>query len=131
MGRIFLILVLPIFLFASHVELFKWKDGESFLTFLERKKLPLSLYYKLDNEDQKLTEDIPYTANCQMLVSSKNTIDQVLIPVNDELQIHIYFTSKKRYKMHVIPIVSETYKEVLYTEITTVPYDDILKATGS
>lgn len=131
MGRIAALLLLPIFLFASHVELFKWNNGESFLTFLERKKLPLSLFYKLDSEDQKLTEDIPYTASCQMLVTPQKTIDQVLIPVNDELQIHIYLTPKKRYAMHVIPIVSETHKEVLYAEISTVPYDAILKTSGS
>ncbi|MDD2828581.1 MAG: peptidoglycan DD-metalloendopeptidase family protein [Sulfuricurvum sp.] len=131
MGRIVLLLLFPIFLFASHVELFKWNNGESFLTFLERKKLPLSLFYNLDNDDKKLTEDIPYTANCQMLVSSKHTMDQILIPVNDELQLHIYLTPKKRYAMDVIPIISETYKEILYTEISTVPYDAILKASGS
>jgi len=131
MGRIFLFLLLPIFIFASQVKLFKWNNGESFLTFLEHKKLPLALYYNMDKEDQKLTEDIPYSANCQMLVSSKNTIKQILIPLNDELQLQIYLTPQNRYSIHVIPIVSETYKEVLYTQISTVPYDDILHATGS
>ncbi|MDP1784931.1 MAG: peptidoglycan DD-metalloendopeptidase family protein [Sulfuricurvum sp.] len=131
MGRLVLLLLLPLFLFGSSVKSFKWKDGESFLTFLEDKKLPLSLFYNLDKEDQQLTEDIPFTANCQMLISDKNIIEQILIPVNDELQLQIYLTPKKRYKMHVIPIVSETYNEVLYTEIQTAPYDDILKATGS
>lgn len=131
MGRIFLFLLLPILIFAAQVKPFKWKNGESFLAFLEHKKLPLSLYYNMDKEDQKLTEDIPYSANCQMLVSSKNSIKQILIPVNDELQLQIYLTPEKRYAIHVIPIISETYKEVLYSKITTVPYDDILRATGS
>jgi len=131
MGRIFLFLLLPILIFASHVKPFKWNNGESFLTFLEHKKLPLALYYNMDKEDQKLTEDIPYSANCQMLVSSKNTIDQILIPLNDELQLQIYLTPQNRYSIRVIPIVSETYKEVLYTQINSVPYDDILHATGS
>lgn len=131
MGRIILLLLLPFFLFSADIQFFKWKDGESFLTFLERKQLPLSLFYNLDEEDQKLTEDIPYNANCHMLVSSKNTIDQILIPLSDELQLHIFLTPKKRYKMEVIPIISETYKEILYTQVSSVPYDDILKATGS
>lgn len=131
MGRIFLFLLLPILIFASQVKPFKWNNGESFLTFLEHKKLPLSLYYNMEKEDQKLTEDIPYTANCQMLISSKNIIDQILIPINDELQLQIYLTPKKRYTMRVIPIISETYKEVLYTKISSSPYDDILRATGS
>lgn len=131
MGRFVLLLLLPLFLFGSTVKPFKWNNGESFLTFLERKKLPLSLFYKLDKEDQKLTEDIPFHAKCQMLVSDKNIIEQILIPINDELQLQIYLTPKKRYKMQVVPIISKTYREVLYTEIKTAPYDDILKATGS
>lgn len=131
MGRYLWFLLFPLFLFGSTVKHFKWHNGESFLSFLEHKKLPLSLYYNMDSEDQKLTEDIPFTASCQMLVSDKNTIQQILIPANDELQLQIYLTPKKRYNMRIVPIVSESYKEVLYTEIKTLPYDDILKATGS
>lgn len=131
MGRIFVLLLLPFLLFGGTVKHFKWKDGESFLTFLERKKLPKSLFYSLDKEDQKLTEDIPFTANCQMVVDTKNFIRQILIPVNDELQLQIYLTPKKRYEMKVTPIISEEYTETLYVPIQTLPYDDILKTTGS
>lgn len=131
MGRFFALLLLPLLLFGGTVKPFKWKDGESFLTFLERKKLPLSVYYNLDKEDQKLTEDIPYSANCQMFVDSKNFIRQILIPVNDELQLQIYLTPKRRYEMKVVPIISEEYTETLYVPIQTLPYDDILKTTGS
>jgi murein DD-endopeptidase MepM/ murein hydrolase activator NlpD len=131
MGRLFLLLLLPMLLFGSNIQHFKWKDGESFLTFLERKKLPLRVYYNLDKEDQKLTEDIPYSANCQMITDDQNFIRQILIPVNDELQLQIYLTPKKRYEMKVVPIVSEEYTETLYVPIETIPYDDILKTTGS
>jgi murein DD-endopeptidase MepM/ murein hydrolase activator NlpD len=131
MGRFLLLLLLPLLLFGATVQHFKWKDGESFLTFLERKKLPLRVYYNLDKEDQKLTEDIPYSANCQMLVDDHNFIHQILIPVNDELQLQIFLTPKKRYEMKVIPIISEVYTETLYVPIETLPYDDILKTTGS
>jgi murein DD-endopeptidase MepM/ murein hydrolase activator NlpD len=131
MGRFFALLLLPLLLFGGSVKPFKWKDGESFLTFLERKKLPLSVYYNLDKEDQKLTEDIPYSANCQMVLDPKNLIRQILIPVNDELQLQIYLTPKKRYVMKVVPIVSEQFTETLYVPIQTIPYDDILKTTGS
>ncbi len=90
MGRILALLLLPLLLFGGSVKHFKWNDGESFLTFLERKKLPLSLYYNLDKDYQTLTEDIPYNANCQMMVDNKKFIRQILIPVNDELQLQIY-----------------------------------------
>lgn len=131
MGRFFALLLLPLLLFGGTVKPFKWKDGESFLTFLERKKLPLRVYYNLDKEDQKLTEDIPYSANCQMMVDDQNFIHQILIPVNDELQLQIYLTPKRRYEMKVVPIISEEYTETLYVPIETIPYDDILKTTGS
>lgn len=131
MGRFLVLLLLPMFLFGAVVKPFKWNKGESFLTFLERKKFPLSIYYNLDKEDQKLTEDIPYSANCQMLLSDRNLIQQILIPVNDELQLQIYFTPKKRYAMKVVPIVSEIHRKELYIPIKTLPYNDILNATGS
>jgi murein DD-endopeptidase MepM/ murein hydrolase activator NlpD len=131
MGRFFALLLLPLLLFGGTVKPFKWKDGESFLSFLERKKLPLRVYYSLDKEDQKLTEDIPYSANCQMVVDDQNFIHQILIPVNDELQLQIYLTPKRRYEMKVVPIISEEYTETLYVPIETIPYNDILKTTGS
>jgi len=131
MGRFLGLLLLPLFLFGATVKPFKWNNGESFLTFLERKKLPLSVYYNLDKEDQKLTEDIPYSANCQMLLNDKHVIQQILIPVNDELQLQIYITPKKKYALNVVPIISEMHQEELYLSIKTVPYNDILKATGS
>ena len=131
MGRFFALLLLPLLLFGGTVKHFKWNDGESFLTFLERNKLPLRVYYNLDKEDQKLTEDIPYSANCQMMVDNKKFIRQILIPVNDELQLQIYLTPKRRYEMVVTPIVSEEYTETLYAPIQTLPYDDILNLTGS
>lgn len=131
MGRFLSLLLLPLLLFSASIKPFKWNNGESFLTFLERKKLPLALYYNLEKEDQKLTEDIPYNANCQMLLSDRHQIQQILVPVNDELQLQIYLTSKKRYALKVVPIVSEEHREELYLTIKTVPYDDILKATGS
>lgn len=131
MGRIFALLLLPILLFGDVIKPFKWKDGESFLHFLERKKLPLSLYYNVDKEDQKLTEDIPYSANCQMVIDGKNVIRQILIPVNDELQLQIYHLPKKGYQMKVTPIISESRKEILYLPLQTIPYNDILATTGS
>ncbi len=131
MGRIILFLLVPFLSYASVVVPFTWKDGESFLTFLERKKLPLNLFYNLDKEDQKATEDIPFNAHGQFLVNDKKQIEQVLIPVNDELQLHIYRAHSKKYEMHVIPIISETYKEVLYAPLTSIPYDDVLGASGS
>ena len=45
-------------LLASSVETYKWSEGESYLMFLERLHLPQALYYDIDSDDQKMTEEI-------------------------------------------------------------------------
>lgn len=117
--------------FASSVQDFRWKSGETYLVFLEKNKLPLKeLYYNLDKDDQKLTEEIRSGVNCQILKDTNDTIQQVLIPMNDELQIHIY-KNNGSYKFEAIPIISETKTESFTIKINHSPYLDIIKATGS
>ena len=78
-------------LFAARVENFRWSNGDTYLTFLEKNSLPLKqLYYNIDGDEQQLTEDIIAGVHCQMLRDDNKKILQVLIPLNDELQIHIY-----------------------------------------
>jgi len=97
-------------LFASHVESFRWKNNETYLMFLQRLGLPQrSLYYNLDKEDQKMTEDIRSGVNYQILYNDKNDeVEQILIPINDELQIHIYKDKKDSYRFETLPIISDT-----------------------
>ncbi len=126
-----LFLLLCSAVFASSVQDFRWKSGETYLVFLEKNKLPLKeLYYNLDKDDQKLTEEIRSGVNCQILKDTNNTIEQVLIPMNDELQIHIY-KDNGSYKFEAIPIISETKTESFTIKINHSPYLDIIKATGS
>ncbi len=118
-------------LLSSQVESFRWKNGESYLMFLEKHNLPAkSLYYNLDKDYQKLTEEVRSGVNSQILRATDGSIEQILIPMNDELQIHI-FKDKDGYKFEAIPIISTTKTEALTVEITHSPHYDIIKATGS
>ncbi|MBD3797770.1 MAG: peptidoglycan DD-metalloendopeptidase family protein [Campylobacterales bacterium] len=118
-------------LFASHVERFRWLSGDTYLVFLERLGLPVrQLYYNLDKDDQRLTEEMLTGVHYQILKDDNNTISQILLPLNDELQIHIY-KDEKNYQFEAIPIISTTKKEVLYTQINSSPNYAILKKTGS
>ena len=128
--RYFLLFLLQLTLFGSIVEYERWPKGETFLTFLEHQKLPQSIYYDLDNEDQKLTEEIRAGFNYQILRDDNGTLQQALIPVNDELQLHIECISLTC-KFKAIPIVSETKREAFMLKIENSPYYDIQKATGS
>lgn len=130
MVRIVLLVVLPLILSAAHVEGLKWKSGETFLTFLEAYDIPQSLYYDLDKEDQKLTEEIISGVGCQLLMDQNDTLEQALIPVNDELQLHLS-RHDDQYHFDVLPIISEERRHALTLRIENSPYIDIEKATGS
>lgn len=118
-------------LFAAKVEDFRWSNGDSYLTFLEKNSLPLKpLYYDLDSSDKILTEDIISGVNCQFLKDDNGKILQILIPLNDELQIHIY-SKDDLYFFEAIPIISELRVESFVINIQNSPYQDILEQTGS
>ncbi|WP_373004675.1 peptidoglycan DD-metalloendopeptidase family protein [Sulfurimonas sp.] len=131
MIRFFLLFLLTTTLFSSQVERFRWPNGETYLIFLEKQNLPAKkLYYDLDKDDQRLTEEMRTGVHCQILKDDNGVIEQVLLPLNDELQIHIY-KHKDEYHFEAIPIVSNTKTEAFTLTINNSPYYDIIKATGS
>ena len=127
---LFFTLVLPA-LFASEVERYRWENGVSYLVFLEKLGLPTKeLYYNLEADSQQLTEEMRAGIHYQILKSSSGEIEQMLLPLNDELQIHIYKNADS-YEFEIIPIISETKSEVLYTQIVSSPNYTIMKYAGS
>lgn len=131
MIRLFIFLLLATSLFGARVETFRWSDGETYLSFLERNKLPLSpLYYNLDEDEQQLSEEIIAGVHYQISRSASGEIEQTFIPLNDELQIHIY-KHDGEYIFETIPIISETKTEALTIKIEHSPYLDIIRETGS
>jgi len=131
MIRFFILFLLVTSLFSSTVDRYRWKSGETYLIFLQNHKLPLKeLYYNLDKDDQRLTEEMRAGVHYQILYANKGEIEQILLPLNDELQIHIY-KDKDHYKFEAIPIISETRTEAFSTTITSSPMYNILKETGS
>jgi murein DD-endopeptidase MepM/ murein hydrolase activator NlpD len=107
----------------------KWEKGQTYLTFLKKNKLPLSLYYEIDDKDKELTEDLYTGINYQISYDSKKNIEQVLIPINDELQIHIM--KYKKYIFEIIPIIYEKRRHSCRIKINNSPYADIKEKTGS
>lgn len=131
MIRFFLFLLLTTSIFASLVQRDRLEKGTTYITFLEKNKLPSkTLYYNLDKDDQVLTEEIKAGVHYQISKDSNGSIEQILLPLNDELQIHIY-KSKDSYAFEAIPIISDTKIEIFSTTITLSPNYNILKDTGS
>jgi len=129
--RFFILFLLSTIIFASEVERFRWIKDETYLVYLEKKNLPVKqLYYNLDKDDQRLTEEMRSGAHCQILKDENGEIEQLLLPLNDELQIHIYKNADS-YSFEAIPIISTTKTESFTLEITHSPHYNILKETGS
>ncbi len=132
MRRLLLLTFFPLLLSAAYVEHFKWPKNESFLVFLEHNNLPQSIYYEMDKEDQKLAEEIRAGFLCQKLLGDDGTIEQILIPISDELQLHVARNNHGRYRVEPIPIIyDETRHEALSIEIESNPSVDIKNATHS
>ena len=131
MIRISILLLLTSLLFGAEVKNFRWLNGETYLVFLEKNNLPTkTLYYNLEKDDQRLTEEMRTGVNYHILEDKNGKIQQILLPLNDELQIHIY-ENKGSYSFEAIPIISSVEIEAFSLEITRSPNYDIMKKTGS
>ena len=128
------IVVLWMFLFsfmhAAYVEELKWPKGETFLTFLEKNHLPSSIYYSLDKEEQELAAEIVAGVKYYALKSESHQLEQVLIPIGEELQMHLKKKDDK-FVMEITPIMLQEEKRTVAIEINSSPYMDILHATNN
>ncbi len=127
-----IILLLFIFissLFALQVHELTWPKGDSFLTFLDKHNISQKLYFELEKEDKELCSEIVAGIEYNLLLNEDGTLKQVLIPVSEEMQLHIYESTKGEYKFEAIPIVYQEIEETIAIEITRSPFQDILDAT--
>ena len=132
MLRFFILFVVWSSLFGASVEEYRWQRGETFLSFLEKQHLPLrDLYYNLDSDDQTLTTEMSPGVKYQVLKGEDGEIKQMLLPLNSDLQLHIYKDSKGKYHLDAIPIVVDMRTEAFSLTITSSPNYNILKETNS
>ncbi|MCT7513312.1 peptidoglycan DD-metalloendopeptidase family protein [Aliarcobacter cryaerophilus] len=127
---ILLICILFNTLFSAQIEELYWQKGESFLTFLEKNKIPLKLYYDLDKEDQELCSEIQSGNKFFSYTEEDGSLIQALIPVSLDMQIHIYKDSSNEYKFQTLPINYTEKSELIAIPITESISSDIQKATG-
>ncbi len=131
MLRFFLLFLTFTSLFSSKIEEFRWKNGLTYSNFLELHSLPAkTLLNNLDADDKLLVQEIQSGVHCDYLKNNEGEIEQVLIPLNDELQIHI-FKTKNSYQFEAIPIISETRLKAFTLKINSNPSMDIKSQTGS
>ena len=131
MHRVILIVFL-IFssLFSTEVQEIKWPAGDSFLTFLNKYSIPQKLYFDLEKEDRELCSEITAGNYYYLMENDDGTLNQVLIPVSEEIQLHIY-KDKDSYKFETLPISYREYSETIALPITNSVSSDLKKATGN
>lgn len=131
MMRVFFVSIfLVISLSASTLHVEKWGKGETFLTFLEDNGLPLEIYYNLDREDQELAAEIMSGIRYKILKDRVGKIEQVLIPIGEELQLHL-ISHEDGYELTTSPIVYQEERRVVTVKITRSPYQDIIDKTDN
>ncbi|NLK66143.1 MAG: M23 family metallopeptidase [Campylobacteraceae bacterium] len=131
--KIILSCVLTLNLVASgHImQEFEWPSGKTLLSFLEDAGISLSLYYDLEATDKELAAEIVAGTKCEILLDSESKMDQILIPITEDLQIHIYKEDEENYALTFAPTIYNEGNFSLGIEIENSPYLDINKATGN
>lgn len=117
--------------YALEVKELPWPKGESFLTFLEKNSISSKLYFDLNKEDQELCSEIRAGVKYQVLFNTNGTLKQVLIPISEEMQLHLDQNEDKKYSFQITPIVFKEEIIELNLKIKYSPYQDILNETGN
>ena len=105
-----------------------WGSGETFLKFLESKNIPSSVYWNLHAEDKELTAEI-YAGVRYYTLEDNGELIQALIPLNDEMQIHLYRDGSE-YKVDFIPVKYFKNSAQIAISIQKSPYQDLYELTG-
>ncbi len=118
-------------IFANVVKEEKWPSGETFLTFLEKYSIPQKLYFDLEKEDKELCSEITADRYYYLKENEDGTLNQVLIPVSEDIQLHLYETDDGNYKFQALPISYREFTETIAIPIQTSISTELQKATGS
>lgn len=105
-----------------------WSKGYTFLKFLETYNIPANVYWDLYQEDKELTAEIYAGVRYYTLIDN-NVLLQALIPLNDEIQIHIT-KDNQTYKVDFIPVKYFSSTNSIALSIKKSPYQDIVELTG-
>jgi len=127
---IFSLIFIVSVLFSAEVKELSWKRGESFLTFLNSQNISQDLYFNLSKSDQELCSELTAGIKYQILYDDEGKILQVLIPISEEMQIHI-IKEDNNYKVDFTPIAFTEVTQTVSLPIKWSPYQDILDNTSN
>jgi len=117
--------------FASTLQEDIWWKGESLLTFFEKNKISKDIYFNLSKTDKELCSEIYAGVLYQKMIDNEGNLEQALIPISEEMQIHIFKDNKNKFTLDIIPIEFQETTQSITIPIKNSPYQDIVETTGN
>lgn len=114
--------------FASEVKFSSWESGETLLTYLDKHDIHNKIYFDLDKEGRELCSEITADTQFQEQFSDDGKLEQVLIPISEEMQIHLYVKDNE-FQIEFIPIIVTEISQTFTIGITNSVHQDIYDAT--
>ena len=106
-----------------------WPKGETLLKYFEKEQVPGRLYYDLDREEKELADEIRAGVEIYEARDENGSLRHALIPINEELQIHLFKDGE--YRIEFIPIHYTKISDAFVLEMEHFPYKDIIDATNN
>ncbi|MGB3750010.1 MAG: peptidoglycan DD-metalloendopeptidase family protein [Arcobacteraceae bacterium] len=130
--RIILSIILAVTInFASSLQEDVWWKGESLLTFFEKHSISKDIYFNLSSTDKELCSEIYAGVVYQKMIDETGGLEQALIPISEEMQLHIFKDSENKFTLDIIPIEFQEITQSIQIPIKYSPYQDIIDTTGN
>lgn len=112
------------FCYGAEVKHSTWKKHLTFEEYLKKYDISNNILDTLDEDDVLLVSDIKRNQKFYELIASNGILLQSLIPVGEELQLHLRKTYSG-YELKVIPISYQKGTYIALLSIKSNPYKDI------
>lgn len=120
-----ILLLFSTFSFSAKVKYAQWKKGTTFEQYLQKYHISEDILQTLDKDDGILVSDVENSRNFYELIASNGVLLQALIPVGEELQVHLFKTSKG-YEVEIIPVAYQKNTYISLLSVDKSPHYDII-----
>jgi murein DD-endopeptidase MepM/ murein hydrolase activator NlpD len=118
-------------LFSAKVTHEQWGKGKTFSDYLISHDISVKLLDSISKEDLKFLSEIQSYYTYYELKNTKGELLQTLIPINDEMQIHLFKKQKSDiYGFDIIPIEYQEEEHFAKVIISKNPYTDTMKTVN-
>ncbi|HFS85119.1 MAG TPA: M23 family metallopeptidase [Epsilonproteobacteria bacterium] len=119
------------FAFGAKMSNHVWERGETFSGYLDQYGITQQVLGKVSKEDEKYLMEMQSGARYYELKDDGGHLVQSLIPLNKELQVHLFREANGAYGYDITPIEYRVDEYYVRFELTSNPYSDTLKAVDN